>query len=94
MRLSLGLEARQVQVQKLAPRMIQSMEILQMPIMRLQEKIADAAQHRSPRGEIPSLVDQGSILVENLICYRGDDRKEVAQLVTCGTRGDVINGLG
>src|SRR4051812_37228898 len=39
MRLSLGLEARQVQVQKLAPRMIQSMEILQLPIIALQERI-------------------------------------------------------
>ena len=39
MRLSLGLEQRQVQVQKLAPRMIQSMEILQLPILALQERI-------------------------------------------------------
>lgn len=39
MRLSLGLEARQVQVQKLAPRMIQSMEILQLPMLALQERI-------------------------------------------------------
>jgi RNA polymerase sigma-54 factor len=39
MRLSLGLETRQVQVQKLAPRMIQSMEILQLPLMALQERI-------------------------------------------------------
>ena len=39
MRLSLGLETRQVQVQKLAPRMIQSMEILQLPVMALQERI-------------------------------------------------------
>jgi RNA polymerase sigma-54 factor len=39
MRLSLGMEARQVQVQKLAPRMIQSMEILQLPLMALQERI-------------------------------------------------------
>ncbi len=39
MRLSLGLEARQVQVQKLAPRMIQSMEILQLAQMALQERI-------------------------------------------------------
>lgn len=39
MRLSLGLEARQVQVQKLAPRMIQSMEILQLPAMALEERI-------------------------------------------------------
>ncbi len=39
MRLSFGLEARQVQVQKLAPRMIQSMEILQLPLQELQERI-------------------------------------------------------
>ena len=39
MRLSFGLEHRQLQVQKLAPRMIQSMEILQMPMMALQERI-------------------------------------------------------
>jgi len=39
MRLSFGLEARQIQTQKLAPRMIQSMEILQLPIQALQERI-------------------------------------------------------
>ena len=39
MRLSLGLDTRQVQTQKLAPRMIQSMEILQLPILALQERI-------------------------------------------------------
>lgn len=39
MRLSFGLETRQIQTQKLAPRMIQSMEILQLPIMALQERI-------------------------------------------------------
>lgn len=39
MRLSFGMEARQVQVQKLAPRMIQSMEILQLPLQALQERI-------------------------------------------------------
>ena len=39
MRLSLGLHTQQVQVQKLAPRMIQSMEILQLPVMALQERI-------------------------------------------------------
>ncbi|HTN76976.1 MAG TPA: RNA polymerase factor sigma-54 [Pirellulaceae bacterium] len=39
MRLSLGLEARQLQKQVLAPRMIQSMEILQLPMMALQERI-------------------------------------------------------
>ena len=39
MRLSLGLEARQVQVQKMAPRMIQSMEILQLPQLALLDRI-------------------------------------------------------
>lgn len=39
MRMSLGLQARQLQTQKLAPRMIQSMEILQLPALALQERI-------------------------------------------------------
>ena len=39
MRMSFGMEARQVQSQKLAPRMIQSMEILQLPVLALQERI-------------------------------------------------------
>lgn len=39
MRMSVGLQARQVQTQKLAPRMIQSMEILQLHALALQERI-------------------------------------------------------
>lgn len=39
MRFSLGQELRQVQKQILAPRMIQSMEILQLPLQRLEERI-------------------------------------------------------
>src|SRR5512136_2780350 len=39
MRLSFGQELRMVQKQVLAPRMIQSMEILQLPILALQERI-------------------------------------------------------
>lgn len=39
MRMSMGLEAKQIQTQKLAPKMIQSMEILQLPILALQERI-------------------------------------------------------
>ena len=39
MRLSIGLEQRQVQKQILAPRMIQSMEILQLPLQALEERI-------------------------------------------------------
>lgn len=44
MRLSLGQELRLVQKQILAPRMIQSMEILQLPIMALQERIEQEMQ--------------------------------------------------
>ncbi|MGM0490117.1 MAG: RNA polymerase factor sigma-54, partial [Planctomycetota bacterium] len=51
MRLSLGLDTRQVQVQKLAPRMIQSMEILQLPIMALQERI-DQEMNDNPLLEV------------------------------------------
>ena len=39
MRLSLGQDLRLVQKQVLAPRMIQSMEILQLPILALEERI-------------------------------------------------------
>ena len=41
MRLSFGQEMRMAQKQILAPRMIQSMEILQLPIMELQERIEE-----------------------------------------------------
>jgi RNA polymerase sigma-54 factor len=39
MRMSMGLQARQLQTQKLAPRMIQSMEILQLHALALKERI-------------------------------------------------------
>src|SRR5207248_11729381 len=44
MRLSFGQELRLVQKQVLAPRMIQSMEILQLPMMALQERIEQEMQ--------------------------------------------------
>jgi RNA polymerase sigma-54 factor len=44
MRLSFGQELRLVQKQVLAPRMIQSMEILQLPVMALQERIEQEIQ--------------------------------------------------
>src|SRR5690606_28639938 len=44
MRLSFGQELRLVQKQVLAPRMIQSMEILQLPILALQERIEQELQ--------------------------------------------------
>ena len=64
MRLSFGQEMRMVQKQILAPRMIQSMEILQLPILALQERIEQEMQEnealevararsRSAGGETP-----------------------------------------
>src|SRR4030042_3710110 len=44
MRLSLGQDLRMVQKQILAPRMIQSMESLQLPILALQERIEQEMQ--------------------------------------------------
>ncbi len=70
MRLSLGLETRQTlqQVQKLAPRMIQSMEILQLPTMALLEKI-DQALNENPALELqefePDPVEDGPPDQEN-----------------------------
>lgn len=66
MRLSLGLETRQTQqlVQKLAPRMIQSMEILQLPMLALLEKI-DQALNENPVLELqdfePESAEDGPI---------------------------------
>jgi RNA polymerase sigma-54 factor len=51
MRLSFGLEHKQQQVQKLAPRMIQSMEILQLPVLALQERI-EQEMNENPMLEI------------------------------------------
>ncbi len=47
MRLSFGQEMRMVQKQILAPRMIQSMEILQLPILALQERIDQEMQENA-----------------------------------------------
>lgn len=60
MRLSFGQEMRQVQKQILAPRMIQSMEILQLPIMALEERIEQELQENPVldlREEDPDLPD-------------------------------------
>ncbi len=51
MRLSFGMEARQVQTQKLAPKMIQSMEILQLPVLALQERV-DQELNENPMLEV------------------------------------------
>lgn len=70
MRLSLGLETRQTLQQKqvLAPRMIQSMEILQLPMMALLEKI-DQALNENPALELqefePEPVEGAPVELEN-----------------------------
>jgi RNA polymerase sigma-54 factor len=61
MRLSFGQELRQVQKQILAPRMIQSMEILQLPIMALQERIEQEIQENpvlDVQEEEPEVVEE------------------------------------
>ncbi|MEM8733247.1 MAG: RNA polymerase sigma-54 factor, partial [Planctomycetota bacterium] len=45
------MEARQLQTQKLAPKMIQSMEILQLPVMALQERV-DQELNENPMLEV------------------------------------------
>lgn len=54
MRLSFGQEMRQVQKQILAPRMIQSMEILQLPILALQERIEQEMQENPVLEQVES----------------------------------------
>src|SRR5688500_18779489 len=61
MRLSFGQELRLVQKQVLAPRMIQSMEILQLPIMALQERIDQEMQEN----ETLELVESDPDMPEN-----------------------------
>src|SRR5436190_944535 len=68
MRLSFGQELRMVQKQVLAPRMIQSMEILQLPILALQERIEQEIQE-NPTLELaeedPDLPEEENVEVEN-----------------------------
>ena len=52
MRLSMGTELRQVQKQVLSPTMIQRMEILQLPVMALQQRI-EQEMNENPLLEVP-----------------------------------------
>ncbi|HUP78738.1 MAG TPA: RNA polymerase sigma-54 factor, partial [Pirellula sp.] len=80
MRLSFGLEARQIQTQKLAPRMIQSMEILQLPILALQERI-EQEMNENPMLEVEerdeTLPDEEPLDEENPTASRTEDEKEL-----------------
>ncbi len=63
MRLSLGQDLRMVQKQMLAPRMIQSMEILQLPILALQERI-EQEMEENPILELQEKVEESELAPE------------------------------
>jgi RNA polymerase sigma-54 factor len=67
MRLSFGQELKLSQVQKLAPRMIQSMEILQLPIMALEERIEQEIQENPclERSEVDPDLPEEPVVQEN-----------------------------
>lgn len=80
MRMSFGLEARQIQTQKLAPKMIQSMEILQLPIMALQERI-DQEMSENPMLELeepePPVDANGELEVAEKQSSKTEDEREL-----------------
>ena len=80
MRLSFGLETRQIQTQKLAPRMIQSMEILQLPIMALQERI-EQEMEENPMLEVAerdeSLPEEEASEPDGATSSRTEDEREL-----------------
>src|SRR5215470_4506557 len=58
MRLSLGQQMQLAQKQVLAPRMIQSMEILQLPMMALQERIEQEMEDNPVLDQVEVDADQ------------------------------------
>jgi RNA polymerase sigma-54 factor len=64
MRLDLSQQMRMLQQMKLAPRMIQSMEILQLPIMALEERIRQEEQQNPTMETGPSPNEQSSTDLE------------------------------
>jgi RNA polymerase sigma-54 factor len=80
MRLSFGMEARQTQTQKLAPKMIQSMEILQLPILALQERI-EQEMNENPMLEIeetdPSSIDPEDEEAQEKPSSKTEDEREL-----------------
>lgn len=89
MRMSMGMQARQLQTQKLAPKMIQSMEILQLPTVALQERIeqelsenplleqqdVDPLQHEDSDDDFPTK-DTRSENEKELVVDNDHDNKE------------------
>ena len=80
MRMSVGLQAKQTQTQKLAPRMIQSMEILQLHALALQERI-DQEMSENPLLEKqdvdPNAVDESDEEDREKPDARSEDEKEL-----------------
>jgi RNA polymerase sigma-54 factor len=64
MRLSLGQNMQMAQKQVLAPRMIQSMEILQLPIIALQERIEQEMEDNPVLDQIEPTEDEETIQAE------------------------------
>ncbi len=60
MRMSFGQEMRMAQKQVLAPRMIQSMEILQLPVMALEERIEEEIQNNETL-EVEEMGQEGPV---------------------------------
>lgn len=74
MRLSFGQELRMVQKQVLAPRMIQSMEILQLPIMALQERIEQERSENEMLSTAEDVQDQPLDDVEDRPVHENPDQ--------------------
>ena len=80
MRLSFGQELRLVQKQVLAPRMIQSMEILQLPVMALQERIDQEMQENEALELVetdPDLPEEENVEAQNPDAPTSEERELV-----------------
>lgn len=75
MRLSLGMQAAQIQTMKLAPRMIQSMEILQLPILQLQERI----EQEMAENPLLEMREDDSELPDEPVEHENSDAKSVEE---------------
>ena len=76
MRLSLGQQMQMAQKQVLAPRMIQSMEILQLPIMALQERIEQEMEDNPCLDQVEESSESDSIVGDTADPESPDPRSE------------------
>jgi RNA polymerase sigma-54 factor len=79
MRLSLGQQMQMAQKQVLAPRMIQSMEILQLPIMALQERIEQAMAENPVLDQAESAADEAEEQVAEEVALESPDAPTEAE---------------